>query len=74
MTIEACHVAVGAKIRLIREALGLTQDEVASRVGLNRTSVTNIEAGRQRLLLSDIETFSRSLGTTPKNLLKGIWT
>ena len=72
--IEACHVAVGAKIRIIREALGLTQDEVAHRVGLNRTSVTNVEAGRQRLVLHDVETFARALGTTPRNILKGIWT
>lgn len=55
--IEGCHVAMGAKIRIVREALGLTQDDLATRVGLNRTSVTNIEAGRQRLILHDVEAF-----------------
>jgi transcriptional regulator with XRE-family HTH domain len=71
--IEACHAAVGARIRLMRETLGLTQTDLAKRVNLKRASVTNIEIGRQRLLLNGIEDFARALGTSPKHLLKGIW-
>ena len=71
--IEAAHVAVGVKIRSIREMLDITQAELAERVFLERTSITNIEAGRQRILLHQVETFARALGTTPKNLMKGIW-
>ncbi len=71
--IEGCHKAVGVRIRMIRETLGLTQDDLANRVNLKRVSVTNIEIGRQRLLLDSIEDFARALGTTPKHLLKGIW-
>lgn len=71
--IEACHVAVGVRIRQVREALGLTQDDLAKRVGLKRVSVTNTEIGRQRLLLDGIERYARALGTTPKHLLRGIW-
>ena len=58
---------------MIREMLGLTQDELAKRVGLKRVSVTNTEIGRQRLLLDGIERYATALGTTPKHLLKGIW-
>jgi transcriptional regulator with XRE-family HTH domain len=71
--IEACHVALGAKIRVIREALGMSQDDLAKKVGLTRVSVTNVEIGRQRFLLDGVENYARALGTTPKNLLKGIW-
>lgn len=71
--IEACHAAVGMKVRLMREMLGLTQEDLAKRVGLKRVSITNIEIGRQRLMLDSIEDFARALGTTPKHLLKGIW-
>lgn len=71
--IEACHVALGARIRMIRETLGLDQQELATRVGMERSSVTNIEIGRQRVLLHTVEVFARALGTTPKHLLKGIW-
>lgn len=71
--IEACHQALGARVRLIRETLGLSQDDLSKRVGLNRASIANIEIGRQRFLLDGVEGFARALGTTPKNLLKGIW-
>lgn len=71
--IEACHISVGIRIRMIREMLGLTQDDLAKRVGLKRVSVTNTEIGRQRLLLDGIERYATALGTTPKHLLRGIW-
>ena len=70
---EAVYLAVAARIRMIRETLGLDQGELAKRVGLNRTSVTNIEIGRQRIALHKLEDFAAALGTTPKNLLKGVW-
>jgi transcriptional regulator with XRE-family HTH domain len=64
---------VGMRIRRIREMLGITQDDLAKRVGLKRVSVTNTEMGRQRLLLDGVERYAEALGTTPKALLKGIW-
>lgn len=71
--IEAVYQAIAARIRHIRETLGLDQAELARRVGLKRTSIVNFEAGRQRILLDDVEDFARALGVTPKHLLKGIW-
>lgn len=71
--IEAVHQALGARIRLIRETLGISQQEMGTRTGQTRMSVNNIEQGRQRFILHHVETFARALGTTPKHLLKGIW-
>jgi transcriptional regulator with XRE-family HTH domain len=71
--IESCHSAVGVRVRMIREALGLSQEDLAKRVNLRRVSVTNIEAGRQRLLLDGVERFATALGTTPRHIMKGIW-
>ena len=70
---EAVYFAIGARVRMIRETLGIDQGELATRVGLNRTSVTNIEIGRQRIALHKLADFAEALGTTPKNLLKGVW-
>lgn len=64
--IEACHQAVGARVRMIRETLGLSQDDLSKRTRLDRTSITNIEIGRQRLLLQTVEELARALGTTPR--------
>jgi transcriptional regulator with XRE-family HTH domain len=71
--IEACHVAVGARIRIIREALGMSQAELAKRTGMQRASLANLETGRQRLLLDGVERYAAALGTSPKQLLKGVW-
>lgn len=74
VTIEPVHISVGLRIRMIREALGMRQDELAKKISLTRTSVVNIEAGRQRLMLHTLEAIAKGLGTTPKHLLRGTWT
>lgn len=65
---------LGAKVCKIRMVLGLSQGEFAKKVGLTRVSITNIELGTQgNLTLEKVERFANALGTTPKNLMKGIW-
>lgn len=71
--IEPIYKMIGAKIEYVRRALGWRQEDLAKKTGLTRGSIANIEAGKQRLLLDDIETFSIAFNTTPKQLLKGIW-
>ena len=71
--LEAVYQSVAARIRLIRETLGMTQEELATRTGLTRTSIVNIEAGRQRFMLHDMEAMARALNISPKHLMKGIW-
>jgi len=71
--IETVHAAFGMRVRVLRETLGVTQEELAKKAGMTRTSLTNIEAGRQRTLLDGVERFAAALGTTPKHLMKGIW-
>lgn len=70
---ESVYRLFGARVEHIRETLGLTQLDLSKKVGLERTSIANIEAGRQRILLHDIEVFSKAFGITPKQLLRGIW-
>lgn len=70
---EAVYQAIGARVRMIRETLGLEQVEVAKRIGMARTSVTNIEAGRQRLLLHQVPEIAQALGVSAKHLMRGIW-
>lgn len=71
--IEPCYRQFGAKVETIRTTLGWSQLDLAKRVGLTRTSITNIEAGRQRILLHDVVRFSTAFNTEPKALLKGIF-
>ena len=70
---ETIYASFGLKIRRIREALGIDQAAMGKRVGLTRTSVNNLEAGRQRVQLHQVEKWAIALGTSPKHLLRGIW-
>lgn len=72
--IQPIYRQFGAKIESLRTAIGITQLELSKRVGLNRTSIVNIERGRQRIWLDDVEKFATAFGTSPKFLMRGIWT
>ncbi len=71
--LQTVYRQFGCKVESIRSSIGISQLDLANRVGLTRTSVTNIEAGRQRVLLDDVEKFAAALGTSPKFLMRGIW-
>ncbi|MHB8959588.1 MAG: helix-turn-helix domain-containing protein [Candidatus Limnocylindrales bacterium] len=43
------HRIVGARLREAREVLGLTQEDVAGALGIPRTSVIAMEAGRRKV-------------------------
>lgn len=72
--IEPVYRQLGAKIESIRTTLGWKQDDLAKKVGLTRTSIVNIEGGRQRILLHDVERFAKAFQVEAKILLRGIWT
>ncbi len=59
----------GELVRQHRRALRLTQEKVGSRVGLSRTSITNIEKGRQKVLLHQLYDLAAAIETTPASLL-----
>lgn len=71
--IELVYRQFGIKIEAMRQNIGINQKELADRVGMSRGSIANIETGRQRVLLADVEVFAKAFGTNPKHLLKGIW-
>lgn len=45
---ELLYRRIGERLKSRREELGLKQGQLAEAVGLLRTSITNIESGRQR--------------------------
>ncbi len=72
--VEPIYVLVGQRMRHVREFLGKTQAEIAAKCGLTRTSIVNIESGRQRFPLHFVDLFAKALRLKPKKLLRGIWT
>lgn len=63
---------VGKKIREAREGLDLTQKQLASRVGLNRSSIANIERGNHKILLHTFLMLSRALDKSPFDLMPDV--
>lgn len=59
-------ISISERIRTRREALGMTQDELAQRLGFkSRTSITKIESGNRELRQKNIKDIADALDTTP---------
>ena len=65
------YVELGRNIRRFRARpdVGLSQERLGKRVGLSRTSITNIEKGRQQLPMHMIYVLADALGVDAIALL-----
>ena len=59
----------GAKLRTLRTHASLTQDELAGAANISRTSIVNIERGRQGVSLSTLYRLAHALARPPGELL-----
>jgi len=66
---EDFYLEFGRALRYYRQSAHLTQDDLATRVGLGRTSVTNIEQGRQHVPLHMLFELATAVGVEPAALL-----
>jgi transcriptional regulator with XRE-family HTH domain len=60
---------VGKRVRAARKARSMTQEGLASQVSLTRTSITNIEQGRQNFPLHMLAEIAAALNVLPAALL-----
>jgi transcriptional regulator with XRE-family HTH domain len=61
--------AFGRAVRDLRHERGMTQAELAARLSLSRTSITNLEKGQQSPPLSMLPEIASALGTDPLRLI-----
>jgi len=68
---RAFYEEVGRRIREARKRRKppLTQEALAKRVSLTRTSITNVEKGRQKFLLHTLAEIAAALQIEPASLL-----
>jgi DNA-binding XRE family transcriptional regulator len=69
---ERPYVLFGEAVRTGRLALGITQQELADRLGYARASIANIETGRQRVLLTDVFDFAKALKIKPQKIFEAV--
>lgn len=60
---------VGATIRELREAKGLTQEELADAVGMMRNNISRIEAAKYRPTLDTMERIAKALKVSVADLI-----
>ncbi|MBR7837817.1 helix-turn-helix transcriptional regulator [Actinospica durhamensis] len=67
---DSFYVQLGNRIRRARLAAGLSQEQLGQRVGLNRSSISNVEKGTQRILAHTLVEFATALDILPIQLLE----
>ena len=63
------YQSVGRKIKALRKSAGMTQQQLSEIMGYSRTSITNIEAGRQHIDLETLLELCSILAVEPAELL-----
>ena len=69
MDINGIYREVGLRVEKRRRMLKITQEELANLIGLTRTSITNIESGKQRCTLDTLYRIATSLRVSLIELL-----
>jgi transcriptional regulator with XRE-family HTH domain len=66
---EPIYLDFGQRLRKARRQAKLTQEALGKRVGLSRTSITNIEQGNQHVGLHLLYELAKAVGLRPVELL-----
>lgn len=60
------------RLRTRRRELGLSQEELADRIGLHKQFVSRVELGERRLDIVEFVDLARALGLDPGTLIGGV--
>jgi transcriptional regulator with XRE-family HTH domain len=63
---------LGRRVRVLRAALELSQEEVAGRAEIDAKHFQEIEAGRVNVTMASLVGLARALGTSLSKLLEGV--
>ena len=61
---------IGDVLREKREKLGMSQEEIAARAGVDRTYVSILERGLKSPTLETLEKICEALGTLPERVIE----
>jgi len=67
--VDSLYIELGQRVSLARKKINLTQEQLGDAVGLTRTSITNLEKGRQKALLHTVYGLAEALQIPVTDLL-----
>jgi transcriptional regulator with XRE-family HTH domain len=67
--LDATTSGLGYVVAARREEIGMTQAQLSAMAELSRTSIANIEAGRQSIKLEQVRRLASALNLPPESLL-----
>jgi transcriptional regulator with XRE-family HTH domain len=65
-------IELGRRIRVLRQAQGMSQERLAEKAGVHRTYVGSLERGERNVALINIVRLADALGVDPADLIKGM--
>jgi transcriptional regulator with XRE-family HTH domain len=68
-TVDQLYETIGDQIKAARTRQRVTQTELGKRVGLTRSSIANIEAGRQRVMIHWVMQIAEALDVSTARLI-----
>lgn len=63
---------LGLRIKFLRKNTGLSQEKFALRIGMDRTYLATVEAGKRNISLVNIEKIAKGLDISLAELFKGV--
>lgn len=66
------QLIVAERIKKIRKAKGITQEELADRAGLNKTHMYRLEGGKQSMTLRTLKIIADALDVRVRELVKDL--
>jgi transcriptional regulator with XRE-family HTH domain len=69
--LRAQHLSFGHRVRDLRQARGLSQEELAESAGVHRTYVSSLERGQRNVGLDNILAIAAALGVPASDLFIG---
>ena len=57
------------RVRALRKALGLSQEELADRVGLRQAQISELESARNNIKIDNLHRLAVALGVRARDLL-----
>lgn len=61
---------VGKRIKYLRNQIGVSQEELADKAGIDRTYITSVECGKRNVSIVNIEKIANALDVTLSKLFE----